>query len=195
MLVLHDYLEIYPYGLIDYDKYDNDDEFMDALDALIFSLEAIYEDYMPYFPHVVNTTSMYTGRKYQILRKGADGNMELTEAQCSNSTRSGFHPSEQDFSNEIMHEIEIACEYFHVRPIPDYFGVPEIEGISDEEVIRRVKNFDDNENEKEAGGYHDYMSKRTHGKFPVSELPLERQRALIERIEVIKNRWEFKWLE
>jgi hypothetical protein len=123
-------------------------------------------------------------RRYRIRR--GDTIVEVN----SRPTGSGwaFETQDQPFAQAIIDEIEDACRYFWQRPVPDYFGCPEVEGISDDDIERRVKGFDTGENTREA--------RRTMKKqFALTDLPKDRQRALVERIERIKRQYEFSWLD
>lgn len=114
---------------------------------------------------------------------------ELVECE-SRPTGSGwaFQPQEQALAQAIVDEIENACRYFWERPVPDYYGCPEIEGVSDEEVERRIRTFNQGENTREAKRVGQAM-------FDLEALPRERQRALIERVERLKAEWGFAWLD
>jgi hypothetical protein len=124
------------------------------------------------------------GRHYRI-RRGE----QVVEA-CSRPTGSGwaFETQDQPFAQAIIDEIEEACRFFWQQPAPDYYGCPEIEGISDEDVDTRIAAFDSGENTREA--------RRTMKKqFDLVDLPRDRKRALIERIERLKRQYEFAWIE
>ena len=91
------------------------------------------------------------------------------------------------FINAIVDEIQEACRYFHEVNPPPFLGCPEIEGISDETVEMRVRRIDEGENTAEA-----IRSKKK--RYPLQELPRERKRALIERIERLKREWQFEFV-
>lgn len=148
---------------------------------------------------VANGELMQHSRKYEIRRlitvtepavPGEVKEIWVTVQENSRSTGQGyaFATQDQSFVQEITDVIEEACEYFWKRPIPEFWGVPEIEGITESEIERRINTYNDGENQREA--------KRTmKKKFDLAQLPPERKRALIERVEQVKNKWGFRWLE
>ena len=126
---------------------------------------------------------MVGGRLYQVRR---DGQLVVEAAE---KTEEGWALCAQDqgFSNAIALEIERACEWFHVRPLPVYTCLAQYDTTSDVGVLARIAKFDVGENRREA--------KRTSSKrFPLEQLPHEWKRALIGNIERIKAEWAFAWI-
>lgn len=119
-------------------------------------------------------------------------------------------PVDQKFADELAMLIQQACEYFYfpdeaeerpAKPISwmgatsDSVVVPAyvpMEGIADvmvtdAEVLERVEALDKGENTREA-------SRSGKQRYPLTELPFDQQRALIEQVEACKKRWSFSWI-
>lgn len=94
---------------------------------------------------------------------------------------------DQDYINAVIEEVQRACEFFYLPFPPAYPGCPEIQGISDAEVKERIQRFDQGENFRES-------ERLRQPRYPLQQLPADRQRALIERIERIKAKWQFRKL-
>lgn len=97
-------------------------------------------------------------------------------------------PEDQHFADTIVDLIQRACAYFYAaddeyEPLQ---GVPDIR-ISDEEVLARCERLDGGENTREA-------ERLNQERYPLTELPFDQQRALIERIEALKQQWQFSIL-
>ena len=95
---------------------------------------------------------------------------------------------DQHFADEIVTLIQAACAYFYAaeseyEPLE---GVPEMR-ITDDEVAARIERLERGENTREAE-----RAKMTS--YPLMELPFEQQRALVEQIEALKQRWQFEIL-
>lgn len=98
-----------------------------------------------------------------------------------------LHPDDQAFADAIVAEVQEACQYFYQADPAHYPGCPEIDGITDDEVRERIARLDEGENRREA--------ERTKLlRYPLSDLPWDRQRALIERVERLKRQWNFERL-
>lgn len=120
------------------------------------------------------------------LIKTTNGQVVLRQA-IDSSRGPVLHPSDQEFANEVVMEVQAACAWFYMVDPPPYPGCPEIEGLSDDEVRARIKALDRGENTREA-------DRTKQARYPLAVMPLPRQRALIERIERIKARWQFRKL-
>lgn len=97
-------------------------------------------------------------------------------------------PDDQEFAEEIVALIQRACAYFY-EPDEKYEpleGVPDLI-ISDDEVRRRIERLEKGENTREA-------ERSGKGYYPLTDLPFDQQRALVEQIEVLKRRWHFEIL-
>ena len=95
---------------------------------------------------------------------------------------------DQHFADEIVTLIQAACAYFHAaeseyEPLE---GVPEMR-ITDDEVAARIERLERGENTREAE-----RTRMTY--YPLTDLPFEQQRALVEQIESLKQRWRFEIL-
>lgn len=97
-----------------------------------------------------------------------------------------LHSLDQDFAGEIVQLVQRACGYFYLSP-DEYRpleGVPDVV-VSDDEVRERIHRLDKGENTREA--------ERTAKKaYPITELPWDQQRALIEQVERLKRDWGFE---
>ncbi len=128
---------------------------------------------------------------YRILDKNS-GRVELRRCEHTH-LGPALRSSDQAFANQIVDEIQEACRYFYEVDPPTYEGCEEIEGVSDDEVERRIAKIDLGENTREAereASHHNKTSQR----YPLVELPFQRKRALIEHIERIKNFWQFSFV-
>lgn len=97
-------------------------------------------------------------------------------------------PEDQEFAEEIVTLIQRACAYFYA-PDEKYEpleGVPDLI-ISDDDVLRRIERLEKGENTREA-------ERSGKGYYPLTDLPFDQQRALVEQIEVLKIRWQFQIL-
>ena len=98
--------------------------------------------------------------------------------------KSYFHElavEDQWFANAITDLVQQACSYFYL-PDEQYIpmeGVPEIV-VSDEAIAERIRRIDLGENFREAD-----RSKKE--RYPLTELPFDQQRALVEQIEDLKR--------
>jgi hypothetical protein len=95
---------------------------------------------------------------------------------------------DQHFADAIVTLIQAACAYFHAaeseyEPLE---GVPEIR-ITDDDVAARIERLEGGENTREAE-----RTRMTY--YPLTDLPFEQQRALVEQIEALKQRWQFEIL-
>ena len=100
----------------------------------------------------------------------------------------GLGAKDQHFADEIVTLIQAACAYFHAAEseYEPLGGVPETR-ISDDEVAARIERLERGENTREA--------ERTRmSYYPLTDLPFEQQRALVEQIEALKRRWRFEIL-
>jgi len=73
------------------------------------------------------------------------------------------------------------------RPDGEYAPIDGVEHIRirDEEVSARIARLEQGENVREA-------ERTSLEYYPIAELPFDQQRALIERIEKHKQRWQFE---
>ena len=95
---------------------------------------------------------------------------------------------DQDFAAAIVALVQRACGYFYL-PDGEYVpleGVPDVV-VSDDEVRERIHRLDKGENTREA----ERTAKRS---YPISELPWDQQRALVEQVERLKREWCFELL-
>lgn len=94
----------------------------------------------------------------------------------------------QAIANAVAAEVSRCVEWFH-NPDDVYLGDPTVRPISDEEVVQRIDGWQIEYN-KEVDRYNrgqpDYnMLER----YILSDMPFERQRALVERWERIWQDW------
>ena len=97
-------------------------------------------------------------------------------------------PHDQGFADALVELIQQACGYFSA----DDEGYEPLEGVSqarvtDDEVAARIARLEQGENVREA----ERTSKRF---YPLSELPRDQQRALVQQIAALKQRWAFEIL-
>ena len=97
-------------------------------------------------------------------------------------------PFDQPFADEIVELVQRASAYFYAAE-DDYQpleGVADVR-VTDDEVRTRIARLEQGENVREA--------ERTGLEYyPLSDLPFDQQRALIEQIEALKRRWGFEIL-
>ena len=97
-------------------------------------------------------------------------------------------PEDQPFGDAIVRLIQGACSYF-CAPDEEYEpldGAPDIR-LSDSEVAARIERLERGENTREA--------ERTGLQYyPLTELPFDQQRALVEQIEALKQHWQFEMI-
>ena len=130
---------------------------------------------------------------YYIIRDIVSGEMVLRRAEAT-WLGPALYAEDQHFADKIVLEIQEACRYFYEVDPPAYDGCPEIEGVSDEEVDTRIKRIDQGENTRESDRRKNQGFKDHYDKYPLLDLPFSRKRALIERVERLKNFWEFEHL-
>lgn len=129
--------------------------------------------------------------RYRV--RAEDG--RVVERQTSvafDATRSRYYhslaPQDQPFADSLVALIQRACAYFYASD-DEYApleGVRDIR-VSDREVLERIERLERGENVREA--------ERTGQKYyPLTELPFDQQRALIEQIEALKQKWGFEIL-
>lgn len=120
------------------------------------------------------------GPRYRIKRNG-----ELVEVSARHSDR-GWALRDEDhlFAEAVAFEIEKACIYFH-KPEAEYPFNPEFSVLTQEEVRARVFRLDQGEHKREA------KNKR----FPLCELPIEWQVALIANLDQLAFEHGFEKLE
>ena len=96
--------------------------------------------------------------------------------------------SDQAFADAIVALIQHACSYFYA-PDEAYEPLTGVDAIviRDDEVRRRIDRLDQGENRREA-------ERTGQVSYPLSALPSEQQRALIEQIEALKQEWGFEIL-
>ena len=97
-------------------------------------------------------------------------------------------PHDQGFADALVELIQQACGYFAAgdEGYEPLAGVSEVR-VTDDEVAARIARLEQGENVREA----ERTSKRF---YPLSELPWDQQRALVEQIEALKQRWAFEIL-
>ncbi len=97
-------------------------------------------------------------------------------------------PEDQEFADEIVNLIQRACGYFYA-PDGEYEpleGVNEVR-ITDDQVRERIERLEQGENIREA-------ERTRQASYPLTELPWDQQRSLVEQIEAHKQRWHFEIL-
>lgn len=126
--------------------------------------------------------------KYRI-RYGDNVVERFTQQAIDPITKRWHHSlnaNDHAMSLEIRSFIQQACSYYYAdaENYTPLQSLPWIE-ISDEEVRARIDRLNRGENMREAV--------RTHSaQYPFDELPWDQQRALIEQIEAVKQRWGFE---
>lgn len=97
-----------------------------------------------------------------------------------------LHPDDQTFADAIVALVQRVCAYFYATD-EEYVpleGVPAVI-VSDEAIAARIERLERGENTREA--------LRTNERwYPLSELPFDQQRALVEQIELLKREWRFE---
>ena len=99
-----------------------------------------------------------------------------------------LHAQDQPFADAITALVQQACTYFYAG---DETYTP-LEGLADvvvpdADVRTRIERLDGGENTREA--------ERTQlRRYPLTDLPFDQQRALVEQIEALKRRWQFEIL-
>lgn len=130
--------------------------------------------------------------RYQIIDAGTG---RLVQRRTSVNLDVGrdryFHalaPDDQHFADKIVAVVQRACGYFYL-PEADYESLEGVPGItiSDEEVLARCERLDQGENTREA-------ERLNMTRYPLTDLPLSQQRALVEQVEKIKQDWQFSIL-
>ena len=126
--------------------------------------------------------------RYRI-RDSAGAVVERMTSIAYDSGRKRYYhslaPHDQGFADALVALIQQACGYF-VAGGKDYEPLEGVSAvhISDDEVAARVARLEQGENVREA--------ERTRKEFyPLTELPWDQQRALVEQIEALKQRWAF----
>lgn len=153
--------------------------------------------------------------RYRILDRGQGEVVErMTQPErdpLSGRYHHALHPVDQPFADAVTEWIQRVCAYFYApdapleRPVVHYVGfgapvqavetVPAYEPIggvpdvvlTDAEVAARIARLDAGENTREA-------LRAGKGRYPLTELPFDQQRALIEQIEWLKQEWRFEIL-
>lgn len=129
--------------------------------------------------------------RYRI-RDDDDGVVERETSVAYDHGRQRYYHAlgakDQHFADEIVTLIQAACAYFHAaddeyEPLE---GVPETR-ITDDEVAARIERLEGGENTREAE-----RTRMTY--YPLTDLPFEQQRALVEQIDALKQRWQFEIL-
>ena len=115
----------------------------------------------------------------------------VTSVAFDSGRRRYYHslaPFDQPFADEIVALVQRAAAYFSASG-EDYEpleGVADVR-VGDDEVRTRIARLERGENVREA--------ERTGlDHYPLSELPFEQQRALVEQVEALKQRWGFEIL-
>jgi hypothetical protein len=129
--------------------------------------------------------------RYRIRDSAGEVVERLTSIAWDSGRKRYYHslaPHDQHFADAIVELIQQACGYFwageaEYAPLE---GAAEAR-VSDDEVRARIDRLERGENVREA----ERTSKRY---YPLSELPWEQQRALVERIDELKGRWAFEIL-
>lgn len=127
--------------------------------------------------------------KYRIRDHVSGQVVERLAGQASdNAVRGGrfflsLSTDDQPFANAITEIIQRACSYFRTEWTP-LDGVPDVI-VTDDEVRARIARLDAGENAREAERMH---LKR----YPLTDLPWDQQRALVEQIERLKREWAFE---
>jgi hypothetical protein len=99
-----------------------------------------------------------------------------------------LHVEDQPFADAIVALVQQACAYFFATDdaYEPLAGVGDVV-VSDGEVRARIERLDGGENTREAA--------RTRlSRYPLTDLPFDQQRALVEQIEVLKREWQFEIL-
>ncbi len=127
--------------------------------------------------------------RYRI-RDATGSTVERATSVAYDSKRKRYFHSlaafDQPFADGIVDIIQAACAYFYA-PEGEYepiVGVEEIR-VSDDEVSTRIARLEQGENVREA-------ERTSLEYYPLAELPFGQQRALVERIEKHKQRWQFE---
>ena len=95
-------------------------------------------------------------------------------------------PQDQPFADAITALVQQACTYFYAgdETYAPLEGVTDVV-VPDAEVRARIERLDGGENTREA--------ERTQlRRYPLTDLPFDQQRALVEQIEVLKRAWQFE---
>lgn len=120
----------------------------------------------------------------QVVRRQTSVARDIIRARYYHA----LSPADQHFADEIVNLVQQACAYFYAAD-QDYEpleGVAEIR-LTDEQVSARIARLDQGENTREA-------KRDMKAGYPLGELPFEQQRALVEQIEALKQRWQFEIL-
>lgn len=131
--------------------------------------------------------------RVRAQKDGEPGELVERKTTTLQDARTGTHfhalsPDDQHLANKTVALIQQACGYFHASD-EDYApleGVADVK-VSDDEVRARIERLDRGENTREA----DRTSK---DRYPLTELPFDQQRALVEQIEDLKRRWGFEFI-
>ena len=100
----------------------------------------------------------------------------------------GLHSADQIFADCLVRLVQTACTYFYASD-GEYMplgGIQEII-VSDDEVRARIERLDGGENMREA-------VRTSKTAFPLTDLPFEQQRALVEQLEAVKRKFGFEFI-
>jgi hypothetical protein len=97
-----------------------------------------------------------------------------------------LHESDQLFADLCARLIQEACRWFYDRTWEPLSGVPGVT-MTDDDVREAIRRLDLGENKREA----DRAGKQ---RYALSDLPWNRQRALIERLYVLRQEFHFEKL-
>lgn len=127
--------------------------------------------------------------RYRIRDASGDVVDHLTSVAYDPKRRRYFHslaPSDQHFADQLVALIQQACGFFYA-PDGEYEALEGVasSAISDAEVRDRIDRLERGENTREA--------ERTDMEYyPLTALPFDQQRALVEQIEEMKVTWAFE---
>lgn len=109
----------------------------------------------------------------------------------TNTWYHSLHSADQKFADQLVHLVQLACEWFTTLTPAEFDGWPEA-NLGDAAIRTRIHRINRGENERERDRVNEYKDGAKVKSYPLDELPWQRQRALIERIEQHKANYSFE---
>lgn len=138
--------------------------------------------------------------KYRVfdrqLKQVVERFTEVSYDHHTDSTHHALNARDQHIAEATTAVIQRACAYFYVRDDATYERDYALEGVrdivvSDDEVRERVRRLELGENYREAARIGNNGGAK-NGYYKLSELPWERQRAMVEQLLAIRRQWQFE---